>query len=192
MLPRTLLLSTLLIASLAGREVSAETADLSVSLSMAASVIQHGTRLFVSGQITVTNAGPDAAQNVTIDLSPGTWSIPGFNCFVQGYQTRCSSVSLALGSATGSLNTDWTGAVNGTVETTTATISASTNDPATSNNSSSVTTSVVWNADLRLTGVSTGMAAPGAATTVEANFHNSGPSPAGDFQITVSLPAGTT
>jgi hypothetical protein len=47
-------------------------------------------------------------------------------------------------------------------------------------------------ADLRLTRIETDTGAPSGAAAVIANFHNYGPSSADDFQITISLPEGTT
>jgi uncharacterized repeat protein (TIGR01451 family) len=176
--------------------VLAQSADLSVTLTMPATVFYSSgaSAADATGQFTVTNAGPSIAQNVTIDFGPNTSvSLPGtgFSCGVTNGHAVCTTISMAPGSLSHSFFVHWPFAANGTVETTTVTVSSgSPTDPNAANNSASQTTTVVWQADLQLFNVGIPSGAPGALVGLTAFYSNHGPSPATDFKLTISIPPG--
>ncbi len=131
-------------------------ADLAIAMSAAPDPVATGARLTYS--ITVTNAGPDAAAGVVVNdpLPAGVsffsaTSSQGSCTQVTGTVT-CSLDNLASGAtATVALAVDVT-AASGTALNNTATVGATTQDPASGNNSRTVTTQVTQlRADLAMT-----------------------------------------
>jgi uncharacterized repeat protein (TIGR01451 family) len=156
----------------------------------------------VTYTITVANAGPSDAANVTMSdtLPAGTTFVsesqttgPTFTC-TTGATVSCSIASLVAGaSATFSITVTIAPATpSGTVITNMATVASSTTDPAPNNNSSSASTTVGANAD-----VSVAKSAPAAGTagtniTYTITVANAGPSNAANVTMSDTLPAGTT
>jgi uncharacterized repeat protein (TIGR01451 family) len=164
------------------------------------SVTKVGPATIVAGEdiswtITVNNAGPSDAQNVTMDdlLPTGV---------------RFVSASSTLGGCVGSLhcelstmpaNTSATITVNGTVDAdflgsalgNQATIDSSTPDPTLIDHFINRLTLVSTSADLRVTKAATpSPATPGSPITWVVTVHNSGPSTARSLDLTDTLPAG--
>ena len=176
----------------------AQSADLSVTVTMPSTAFYSdaGNSASTTGQVTVTNAGPSTAQNVTMDFGTNASSasfLPGFDCWLTNGRYLCTAVSMATGTISGTFRVTWPLASNGTVERTTVTVtSASPADPNTTNNSASGNTTVVWQADLQLAALGVaGPAAPGVLLGVTAGYTNNGPSPASDFKLTITVPPGT-
>lgn len=204
MVPRSLrFLSLLFVCSLA-TTVMAQSADLSVTLSMPPTAVYSAMELPFSpvseaaatGQFTVTNAGPSIAQNVTIDFgaNASNVSLAGFTCATANSHYLCTAASMAPGSLSASVRLQWPLAANGTVETTTLTVSSSSPaDPNAANNSASANTTVIWQADVELSDNGSGYppAPPGGYYNVYAFFSNYGPSPA-DVKVTLTVPPGAT
>jgi large repetitive protein len=164
------------------------------------SVAKAGPATIVAGNdinwtITVNNAGPSDAQNVTMDdvLPAGV---------------RFVSASSTLGGCVGSLhcelstlaaNTSAIITVNGTVGanflgssiSNQATISSSTPDPSSADHVASRLTTVSTSADLRVTKAATpSPATPGSPITWVVTVHNNGPSTARAVDLTDTLPVG--
>jgi uncharacterized repeat protein (TIGR01451 family) len=190
------LLSLLFVFSFAPA-VLAQSADLSISISIDSTTIYQQGEADGTGKFTITNAGPSIAKNVVVDFDSSVTTaayFPGFDtCDKTSGHFRCTAVSLAPGSFSGGFAATWVQAPNGTVETVTATIASSSPDPNTANNSSSANTTVVWQANLQLLDVQARSAvAPGMDVYVTAHYSNFGPSPAADFKLTIPVPAGTS
>lgn len=127
-------------------------ADLMVSLGDAPDPVAAGTELTYA--ITVTNSGPDAAENVSLSdtLPPGTTFVSlaspgGWSCTTPavgaGGTVACSNPILAVGSDVFTLTVAVPiSTAGGTVLSNTATVAATTTDAAPGNESSTVTTTV--------------------------------------------------
>lgn len=170
----------------------AQPADLSATVTMPPTVVYKDGLAVAAGQFTVTNAGPWAAQNVTVDFNAGSQAtLPGFTCGWKDAGYRCTAASMAPGSVTGTLTATWPAAPNGTLETTTVTATSASRDPDTTNNSASAKTTVIWQSDLTLQQLT--MPSPvlaGALVIMDAHYFNAGPSPATDVKITITVPPG--
>ncbi len=146
--------------------------------------------------INVVNRGPSTAQGVHLDASFSNFEITGLTEDGVPLPASGSSLSLDLGSF-----------LNGGVQTLTvqgtptgtqsvqvqATISATTADPKTSNNSQSLTTNVAPQADLAIVQSATpNPAIVGQNLVYTVNLRNQGPSTATNVKLTDILPTGAT
>ncbi len=196
---RLLRLLTLLFAP----AVLAQSADLSVTVTLPPTAVYDAVSPFsvatATGQLTVTNAGPSTAQNVSIDFDANLANVfvPGFQCGTTSGHYRCTAATMAPASFTVSFSEAWLlprdGTSKGTVETATVTVSSSSPaDPNLANNSASANTTVVWQADVELetNGIGFPPAAPGDYYSIYAFFSNNGPSPASDVKVTLTVPPG--
>jgi large repetitive protein len=161
----------------------------------------------VSYTVTVTNHGPNDAQNVSWTDTLPAGSPPGspmtfvsfnqtggptFNC-VAGATTTCTLATLPLNAvATFTLVGHVPpGAATGTIYTNIATVSSA-NDP-TSENDSSATSLTVSSADVGVTKSGPATAVAGGPTyTYTITLSNSGPDPANDAAFADTLPAGVS
>lgn len=191
---RFLRLLPLLFASSLAPLVFAQSADLSVSLTIPSTVMYAAGGARTTGHFTLTNSGPSIAQNVTVDFGPNVQaSNLGLSCGEKNGHYLCTAISLVPGTVAGDVFLSWPLAPNGAVETTTVTVSSSSPaDPNPANNSASSSTTVIWQADLQLTSVTAPSAAAGSLVEVLAYYTNNGPSPAKDFKLTLSIPPGAT
>ena len=178
------------------------TAALSISKTDGLTSVSAGGSVTYS--IVVTNAGPSAVVNATIDdtmppqLVGATWTCAaaaGSNCDSAGGSGDISAtVDLASGgSATFSVTGTVDAAFRGTLSNTaTVTAPAGTiDDP--SDNTATDTTTVVGVADLQVTkDDGTATAIPGGTTTYTVTVTNAGPSRATGATLTDAVPAGAT
>jgi len=178
------------------------TADLSVTKSGPASA---GPDTDVVFTLTVLNGGPDAAANVTLtDTLPATMTFvslsqdsgPAMSCVTpaggSGGTITCSIATFSSGaSASFTLTGHVPPGTSGTSFTNLASVSTSTFDPS-SENDSGVSTVLVTAVDVAVTksGPGTGVAGAGVAYTITVS--NAGPDIAQDVVLTDALPAGTT
>lgn len=156
----------------------------------------------VSWTLTVVNDGPSDAADVLVTddlpaaLDPASIAIGdgGATCTLTGLTLSCDLSTLADGATTtitidGTLRTDFTGASLDNV----ATVSSSTADPDTSNNSDSATNDNTPLADIVVTGTVTPSSVPAGTTTgYEFEVVNNGPSDAADTVVTIPVPASIT
>ncbi|WP_353648310.1 LPXTG cell wall anchor domain-containing protein [Nakamurella sp. A5-74] len=176
-----------------------ELADLAVTKTSNPTSQNAGNQ--VTYTVTATNNGPNAAAGVVVTdtLPTGVDYVAsnppaGVTCTNSGRTVTCTAstlangatlvipivVSIPSGSATGSLAN-------------TATVSATTADDVTTNNSSTATTTVTRQADVALTKSGTpASAAAGTQVTYTLTATNAGPSSAAGTQIVDQLPAGVT
>jgi uncharacterized repeat protein (TIGR01451 family) len=167
----------------------------------AAAAVQAGNNLTYT--ISVTNAGPSAAQNVTLsDTLPSGTTLAGQNQ-VSGPTLTLSSNgnavadSLANLLAGQSLVLDVTAAVssgvaNNTLLYNTATAGSSTTNPIPSTSSDTVATAVQNLAALGVSLTGPATAAAGSTQTYTLTVGNSGPTAAQDLSLTDALPSGLT
>jgi len=184
--------------------VMAQSADVSIALTLPPSAVYHeggDTTATAEGTVTVTNSGTVAAQGVIVDLDPVLaidpyyHPLPGFTCAKTTDHYRCTAASMAPGAASVDVVANWTGQLPaGTVKTTTVTVSTvSPADPNPSNNSASANTVITWSADLELESIDSFFAiTPGAYCWVGVGVVDYGPSPATDFKLTFTIPPGAT
>src|SRR6185295_17427033 len=144
--------------------------------------------------LTVSNAGPDAAALVSVSdtLPPGTGFVSasgdGWLCGNAQGTVTCTQALLDLGDAAPITITVVAPSTGGTIENT-ASVSSSTGDPETSNNSSTVTTTVSPLADLSLLATdSPDPVGSGATLTYTLAVSNAGPSDADSVSVTAILP----
>src|SRR5439155_735558 len=182
--------------------VSATSADLSVTKTGPAAA---GAGSNVTYTITVTNNGPNDAQNVTLsDVLPATetfvsqsqTSFPDFcTLFNNGNNVSDTIATLPAG------NTDTititvtikSTVASGTQITNRATISSSTFDPNTANNTSSTTLTVsATSADLSVTKTGPAAAGAGSNVTYTITVTNNGPNDAQNVTLSDVLPATET
>jgi uncharacterized protein len=178
------------------------TAGLSIAKVESADPVTAGTNF--SYTVTVANAGPDPADNVSwsdtlptgttfVSLSsPGGWtcSTPAVG---SGGMVSCSIASLPVGSAAFTLTVNVAPAVTaGTVLSNTANVTTTTTDDM-SDNSATETTTVAASASLSITKVDTpDPVAAGTNLTYTITVTNGGPSNAATVSLSDTLPAGTT
>lgn len=181
--------------------LTVSSADVSVTKTGPASVTAGSTATYT---VTVANAGPDVAIDVTLtdNLPPGTTFAsltqdngPIATCGTPlagtNGQITCTWPSLAL-----SQSAQFTLVVNSASATSipnTATVSSQSFDGNTSNNTSTVTTTVAQVADLSVTkGNGPGGMVAGTNASYIISVGNGGPSTATSVQLTDVLPANTT
>ncbi|MCB1008873.1 MAG: IPTL-CTERM sorting domain-containing protein, partial [Acidobacteria bacterium] len=178
-------------------------ADLSVVKSDAPDPVIAGTNLVYT--VTVANAGPDAAANVSwSDTLPtgATFELlsaaPGWSCTTPavgaGGTVTCSIASLPITSAVFALTVQVSPAVAaGTVLSNTATATSPTSDPDLDDRTSTTTTTVNASANVSLLkGASPVPAIAGQDLTYTLTAVNAGPSFAAGVSVSDPLPAGTT
>ncbi|HEX7149892.1 MAG TPA: hypothetical protein VF618_00275 [Thermoanaerobaculia bacterium] len=155
--------------------------------------------------LTITNAGPDAAENVVLtDTLPGDMTFvsldqptgPGFSCTTPaigaGGTVTCTAATLAAGASatfvlTGNIPA---GTPSGTTYTNTAIVDA-TNDSNDENDLATMTVTVsAVDVSVVKSGPATGFA--GQDLTYTITVANEGPDPATDVQLVDVLPAGVT
>lgn len=173
-----------------------ESADLSVVKTASPSPVNPGNTLTYT--ITVSNAGPSAAENVELaDSVPSalanvefstdggaTWN-PWVSPYLLGQLPSGQSRTIFIRGVVDS-------AVNGSIENT-ATVFSSTFDPDLSNNTDTVVTPVNALADLSVVKVgSPKPATPGELLTYTVTISNAGPSAAANVQLTDTVPAALT
>ncbi|HZY90699.1 MAG TPA: CARDB domain-containing protein, partial [Gemmataceae bacterium] len=175
-------------------------ADLAVTLS-APALGTAGANLPYT--ITVTNKGPDAAQNVVLSdllpanttfLSQSQTSGPAFTLANTGNQVSDTLASLASGqSATFQVIAQVSpGLTSATNVSDTATVSAVTPDPNSANNTNSATTAVSLNADLATLKIAPAQVSPGANFTYLITVYNLGQTDAQNVSVTDTLPGSIT
>jgi uncharacterized repeat protein (TIGR01451 family) len=178
------------------------TAGLSITKVESADPVTAGTSF--SYTVTVANAGPDPADNVSwsdtlptgtafVSLSsPGGWSC-STPAVGSGGMVSCSIASLAVTSAAFTLTVSVDPAVTaGTVLSNTANVTTTTADDM-SDNSATETTTVAVSAGLSITKVdSPDPVTAGTNLTYTITVTNAGPSNAASVSLSDTLPAGTT
>jgi uncharacterized protein len=174
-------------------------ADLSVTKVEGDDPVTAGTNL--SYTITVSNDGPDPAENVSLTdtLPAGTSFVSltppgGWSCTGPGGSFPCTIGSLAVGSAaftlTIAVDPD---VVAGTVLTNQATVSSTTSDPDSGDLSATEMTTVSASADLSVTKTdSPDPVGPGENIVYTITVDNAGPSNAATVSLADTVPAGTT
>ncbi len=173
-------------------------ADLSVTNSAPAIVSANGT---VTYTITVSNNGPNAAQNVSLsDLLPaGTTFLsqtqtsgPAFTLSNSGNQLSDTLASLPAGqSATFQVQAQVTAAAGSNLSDT-AQVSSPTLDLNSANNSATATTAVQPSADVAVSVSAPATVNAGNTVTYTITVSNNGPNAAQGISLSDLLPAGTT
>ncbi|HLY27384.1 MAG TPA: choice-of-anchor Q domain-containing protein, partial [Aggregatilineales bacterium] len=176
-------------------------ADLSVTNRGPAQTIPGSS---VSYTVIAHNAGPNAARSVTLSDT-----VPTNMTFVSAAQTvgpafLCSrppvggtgTLHCTLGSLVSGQTAIFTvvlevnnGLANGTLLTNTASVSATTADPNSANNTSSATTVISIQADLAVKASGPATAPPGGTVSYSITLTNSGPDSAQSVTLTDNLPA---
>ena len=154
--------------------------------------------------VSVTNNGPNGAQNVTLTdaLPTGTSFVSqsqtgGTDLFTLGRSgnTIANTIANLPAGATATFQFVTNVAANlpdASVLSNTASVSAASRDPNSSNNSSTATTSVFASADLVVTKTSPPAVAAGTDLTYTVSLTNNGPSDARTVTLTDTLPNGTS
>src|SRR6266508_221066 len=195
----TLLLGVLLPPAVSA---GAATADLSVSKVDSPDPVVAGSN--ITYKITVTNAGPDAASNVSlsdttpavttfVSVTPGAgWTCPPLPVGGTGTLT-CTDSSVPVGTSTITLVLNVAAATpNGTIITNTASVT-SPDDAVTANNSASATTTVSAGANLLvLKSDSPDPVAVGGNITYALTVRNDGPLAATSVTLSDVIPVNTT
>ncbi|HYC90856.1 MAG TPA: endonuclease/exonuclease/phosphatase family protein [Thermoanaerobaculia bacterium] len=183
--------------------ISLSSADVSVTKTDNVDPVNAGQNFFYT--VTVDNAGPDAATNVSwsdalpagttfVSLSqPGGWTCTTPAIGANG-TVSCSIASLGVGSAAFNITVAVNaGLASGTVLSNTATVTSTTSDPNGANNSDTETTTVATSADLLLSKTDTpDPVNAGSNLSYQITLTNNGPSNAASATFTDALPAGTT
>ena len=154
----------------------------------------------VTFTVTATNAGPSTATDVTVtDVLPaGTTFVsttqtsgPAFACGQAAGTVTCTIATFAPGAAaTFSIVAGVAAGTTGTLSNT-ATITASSPDPAAGNNTSTTSTAVGTTADLAITKNAPASAVSLTTITFNVSATNNGPSSAVNVTLTDVLPANT-
>ena len=178
------------------RDLPTQQADVSITKTGPAEVDAEAT---VTYTLTVSNAGPTAATNVSVtdQLDPQLTFISatgdGFTCGVDATnKVTCTRATLGAGTSATITITARAPPEGGTV-TNVATVSATEPDPNQGNNTSAtVTTTVRPRADVSITKTGPATVDAGAQFTYTLTVSNAGPSTAHDVTVTDQLPAGVT
>jgi len=172
------------------------TADLAIAITDAPDPVALGGAETYT--VTVANNGPAAATSLTVTdtLPAGTTFVSatgtGWTCTQAGAIVTCTRPALAVGTAPPIAIVVTAPAAAGTI-TDTASVAATTLDPAPANNTATATTTVGLTADLAVAIVGTpDPIAPGGAETYTVTVTNNGPSTATSVTVTDTLPAGAT
>jgi uncharacterized repeat protein (TIGR01451 family) len=160
------------------------------------SIVKSGPATVTAGtnatySLTVTNAGPSDAQNVTTtDMIPAGTSLVSFTqnsgpangstLPLGGTETYTVVVSIPASTASGTTLTD------------TATVSTTTNDPNLVNNTSTLRSTVTTSADLSVSKTGPATETAGDNLTYTVTVSNSGPSNAQSVTLADAIPAGAT
>ncbi|MEA2218861.1 MAG: hypothetical protein QOJ35_1487 [Solirubrobacteraceae bacterium] len=167
-----------------------DVADLSLTKSAPATVDQGDTFAYV---LTVTNNGPDAAQNaVVVDPLPGGVQFVSADagCVEAAGTVTCSLGTIANGaSATRSITVR---AVDAGNVANNATVSSDTGDPTPANDADGASVDVTPVADVSITKTGPANVAAGADATYTLTASNAGPSTAHGVVVGDALPAGMT
>lgn len=181
------------------------TTTATVATSADLSVVKSGPAAATAGSqvtwtINVANAGPSDAANVTLnDTLPANTTFvsltqnsgPTFAC-TTGATVSCTAPTFAAGAtASFTLVAQIAAGATGTISNT-ATISATTADPAAGNNTSTTNVILGANADLRLAKTGPTTAASGSNISYSVVLTNLGPSSAANVVLTDTAPANTT
>ncbi len=176
-------------------------ADLLVVKTGPATVVANGA---ISYSVVVTNNGPSDANGTTFtDAVPAAISGVTAACGAQTGGAVCGLVNVAGNSVTSTITTlpangsvtftiDGTAPANGASLSNTASAAtpAGVTDPDTSDNSSTVTTTVTASADVSVVKTGPAAATPGSTVTYTIDVHNAGPSTATAVQVLDPTPAG--
>ena len=164
-------------------------ADLSLSKTVDSTSVFNGDT--VTFTLTVQNAGPSSAQNVTVSDPID----PGFSVVdAQSTQGRCDlTVSCSLGTlasdSTATVTITATVVARDTTLSNSASVSSSTPDPNPSNNSDSASVTVLGTADLSIDKTGTVNPNQGGADTFTLTVANAGPDTAHGVVVNDSLPS---
>ncbi len=182
---------------------AAASADVSITKTDSPDPVNAGSNLTYT--ITVTNAGPSSASTVTLvdTLPPGTTFVSlaspgGWSCTMPAVggtgAINCSIASLGVTSAVFTLVVNVDASVaTGTVLSNTSTVTSTTSDPNTGNESAIATTTVATSADLLLSKTdSPDPVNAGSNLSYQITLTNAGPSNAANASFSDPLPAGTT
>lgn len=181
----------------------ATSADLSVTKSDTPDPVNAGANLTYT--ITVNNAGPSNASTVSLTdvlpaetlffsmAAPAGWSCTTPGVFSSGTVT-CTNPSAGLGNHVFTLVVNVLAATpSGTVISNTATVSATTSDPNTGNESGTSTTTVATSANMSVTKTDTpDPVTAGNNITYSITVTNAGPSNADAVTLSDTIPANTT
>jgi len=170
--------------------------DLSISKTGTPSLVAPGG--LITYTLTISNSGPGVATSirVTDTLPTGTAFVSvagsGWTCAQVSGTVVCSLAVLSPGAASPITIRATAPLTSGTLVNT-ASVASSGADPVTTNNSASVTTTVISAADLAITLTDTpDPTSPGSTVTYTLNVVNNGSITANLVAVTDTLPAGTT
>jgi uncharacterized repeat protein (TIGR01451 family) len=181
----------------------ATSANLSVTKTDSPDPVNAGSNLTYT--ITVNNAGPSNASTVNLsDTLPGGTTfvslstVAGWSCTTPAVgaagTVSCSNASMGVGSGVFTLvvNVNASTAA-GTVLSNSATVTSTTSDPATGNETGTATTTVATSADVSVTKVDTpDPVTAGTNITYTITVNNAGPSNAAGVALADTVPANTT
>ncbi len=175
------------------------TADLSIVKSGPSSVQIGNVAIYT---VTVTNNGPATANNITItDAIPAGLTFnpsqSSNSCFQSGTNIICNNFSLVNGQTANiqiAFNVPNSVACSSVIQNT-ASVSASTTDPNSSNNQSSTVSTTVTcalQADLSIQKIGPASVVRGSVVIYTLNIFNAGPDTASSVTITDPIPSGLT
>lgn len=175
-----------------------DSADLRASIVDVADPVTAGGS--IAYQITIDNLGPNDASSITVtntlpaDVTFSNASGSGWSCSNSGQTVTCTRASLTNGATAPviTINGTVTGAVTGTI-TNAVSVSASTGDPDSNNNTVTEDTTVSSGTDLSITkAVSPSPVIGGQTASFTLQPRNNGPFDASNAVVTDTLPAGFT
>ena len=168
-------------------------ADVSITKSVTPTTVFNGNT--VTYTLTVQNAGPSSAQDVTVDdpIDPASFS----NVSVQSSQGNCTTLPCSLGTLAANGTATITITATATPNTSagavtlanTATVSSSTPDPNPNNNSDSASVTVLGTADLSIAKTGTANPNQGGADSYTLTVTNNGPDTAESVVVNDVLPS---
>jgi uncharacterized repeat protein (TIGR01451 family) len=169
-----------------------QSADVSVTLSGPPTVVAQFGLALLPVTISIKNAGPATADNVVVDFSPGplpNLDMPYFNCTTVTDHLRCTASHFAPNTTQTTQLIVLDEPADGTVVAISATVSSTTPDPNTANNTNSVTETVVWQSSTRWDGIlPLDVVPPGAFVGGGIGIDTGGPSYASDVKVTYAIP----